>query len=538
MHITHMHITRKRRGKKTYYYAIRNQRIGKKVKPIKQIYLGTAESIVDALKGDTKQALLKTKTFGSIALLLSIEKTYSLEQLFDESLKKKRNNNVSGKYFLSVIFNRILKPKSKAGIDDWLKETYLDWFWNISTSSQKLWNHLCYLDDEVIDTIGNKIADKTFEIINDDQYLWDTSNYFTYINNRESKLLGKGKSKQGRHDKNLISHGVLVSKESRIPVWHTQYKYKHDSKILNEKINEISQFLKRYRKKEFTLIMDKGNNSKDNIKLLSKYSFIGSLRAEQTRKLFKIPLKKYECGYKNRKENCVKVHDAGIHKLYDSEYRIVISYEEASYKKQKKTFEMSLEETFKKYEEIKDKKYDKNMTAMNALKKILPRKRLKAFNKNILQKDKKWIVELSKNESEIKIYKQSFGKTAVFTNIKKDDAIDIIKSYRSLNIVEDQFKALHNSFMIPITPTYEWTDQKIKAHVFLCFIALVLVRVLEFEARAMHINKTYTRLLEEAGNIRMGLVLDGKKAEYCFEQMTVEQQELMNLFGLHEFAKF
>ena len=81
-------------------------------------------------------------------------------------------------------------------------------------------------------------------------------------------------------------------------------------------------------------------------------------------------------------------------------------------------------------------------------------------------------------------------------------------------------------------------DQKIKAHVFLCFIALVLVRVLEFEARAMKINKTYTRLLEEAGNIRMGLILDGKKAEYCFEQMTVEQQELMNLFGLHEFAKF
>lgn len=533
-----MYIVKRKSGKNAYYYAVEKKRIDGKVKTVKQIYLGTSDKIINQLTEKGGQALLKTKTFGSIALLLSIEKTYCLEQLFDESLKKKRNNNVSGKYYLSIIFNRILKPKSKAGIDDWLKETYLDWFWNINTSSQKLWNHLCYLDDDVIDTIGNKIADKTFEIINDDQYLWDTSNYFTYINNRESKLLGKGKSKQGRHDKNLICHGVLVSKESRIPVWQTQYKYKHDSKILNEKINEISQFLKRYRKKEFTLIMDKGNNSKDNIKLLSKYSFIGSLRAEQTRELFKIPLKEYECEYENRKENCVRVHDAGIHKLYESEYRIVVSYEEASYKKQKKTFEMSLEETFKKYEEIKDKKYDKNMTAMNALKKILPRKRLKAFNKNVVGKDKKWVVELSKNESEIKTYKQSFGKTAVFTNIEKDDAIDIIKSYRSLNIVEDQFKALHNSFMIPITPTYEWTDQKIKAHVFLCFIALVLVRVLEFEARAMHINKTYTRLLEEAGNIRMGLVLDGKKAEYCFEQMTVEQQELMNLFGLHEFAKF
>ncbi len=77
------------------------------------------------------------------------------------------------------------------------------------------------------------------------------------------------------------------------------------------------------------------------------------------------------------------------------------------------------------------------MTAMNALKKILPRKSLKALNKDVLEKDKKWIVELSKNESEIKTYKQSFGKTAVFTNKYKEKDIEIIKSYRSLNIVED-----------------------------------------------------------------------------------------------------
>lgn len=535
-----MHVTRKRRGKKTYYYAVENKRTGKKVRSVKQIYLGTAESMTDIITGKTKSNLLRSKSFGDIALLLYIEKMYNLEGVFNEALIKKRVNKISGKYYLSIIFNRILQPKSKAGINDWIKGTYLNWFWKIGTSSQKLWNHLCYLDDETINSIRDKIADRTFEIINDETFLWDTSNYFTYINNLDSEILAKGKSKEGRHEKNLISHGLLVGKQSGIPVWHTLFKYKHDSKILNEKTKEIETFLEKYKKKDYILIMDKGNNSLDNIKAISKHKFIGSLRSEQIKDLLKIPLTEFKLEYKTKKGNEVRVYDAGKQKLYDSEYTVVVSYETASAKKKKITFEKSLKETFEKYGEIKDKKFKTNISAMNALNKILPRKQLKAFKKEIIKEGDTWKIKLSKNDSEIKEYEQSFGKTAIFTNIeyeKGTDARDVVRSYRSLIVVEGQFKALHNAFLIPITPCYEWTDQKIKAHVFLCFIGLVLVRTLEFVSVKKGLTSTFSSLLEEAGNIRMGLLTDrNRKVNYCFEQMTVREQQIMSMFGLHEFS--
>ncbi len=284
-----------------YYYALEKKRVEGKVKTTKQIYLGTAKDMAEKLTGRS-ESLVSTRVFGSIALLLYIEKLYGLEDLFNKSLPKKRRNNVSGRYFLSIVFNRILKPKSKAGIDKWLKTTYLDWYWDMSTSSQKLWNHLEYLDDDTISAIEGGIAKTTFELTDNDdmEFLWDTTNYFTYMGNRRSSVLAKGKSKQGRHEKNLICHGLLAGRESRMPFRIFQFKYMHDSKLFQKKIREVASFLRSYRNKEFTLIIDKGNNSKKNIPLLSKYKFIGSLRKEQAKNLLKIPLRDYRHRYRTR----------------------------------------------------------------------------------------------------------------------------------------------------------------------------------------------------------------------------------------------
>ncbi|MBU4436959.1 MAG: hypothetical protein KKH78_01640, partial [Candidatus Altiarchaeota archaeon] len=297
-----MHLSKRRRGNKAYYYALEKTRVGDKVKTTKQIYLGTAKDIAEKLTSRT-ESLVSTKTFGSLALLLYIEKLYGLEDIFNESLDKKRKNTISGKYFISIVFNRILKPKSKTGIDKWLKTTYLDWYWNMSTSSQKLWNHLEYLDDKTISAIESKIAKTTFELTNnnDKEFLWDTTNHFTYMSNKKSSVIAKGKSKQGRHEKNLICHGLLAGKESRMPLRIFQFKYMHDSKIFKKKIKEVTGFLKSYKNREFTLIADKGNNSEKNIKLLSKYKFIGSLRKEQVKYLLEIPLKDYQHEYRTRK---------------------------------------------------------------------------------------------------------------------------------------------------------------------------------------------------------------------------------------------
>lgn len=529
-----MYIVKQKRKKGVYYYAVEKKRMAGKVMTVKQIYLGSSETVISKLTDNSTQ-ILKSKTFGSIALLLHIEKELGLEKIFNESLGKKRKNDVSGKYFLSILFNRILEPASKAGIDKWMKTTYLDWIWKITASSQKYWNHLDYLNDETIAKIESKIAEKIFEKMDDKEFLLDTTNHFTYIQNRDSEILAKGKSKQGRNDKNLLCYGLLVGGDSRMPLNLFQYKYEADSEFLKERIDEILKFLELYRKCGFTLIFDKGNNSEDNVKKFTDHKFIGSLRKEQATKLLEIPLENYKSNYITQKKHTVYVYDAGKKPLYDSEYRVVLSYQKESYEKQRKKFEETIKKTLDKYEKIKGKKYDDIISASNGLNAILPKKYKKAFKKEILPEGNEYVVKLSEVPKSKELYETYFGKNVLFTNRLETPAIEIVQSYRSLHMVEDQFKALHNAFMVPITPIYEWTDQKIKAHIFLCYLALILVRMLEYDARKKEMHITFSKLLKEAKNIRVGLVSDGKTAKYCFERMDVEQQRIMSAFDLQEF---
>ena len=111
-----MYLVRQKRKNGIYYYAVEKKRIAGKVMTVKQIYLGSSETVINKLTDNSLQ-ILKSKTFGSVALLLHIEKQFGLEKIFNDSLDKKRKNDVSGKYFLSILFNRILEPTSKAGND-------------------------------------------------------------------------------------------------------------------------------------------------------------------------------------------------------------------------------------------------------------------------------------------------------------------------------------------------------------------------------------------------------------------------------------
>jgi len=113
----------------------------------------------------------------------------------------------------------------------------------------------------------------------------------------------------------------------------------------------------------------------------------------------------------------------------------------------------SLGKVEKILQEMKDKKYKKSLSAANALKSILPQKYLKVFDKDIAEGENKWTVKLSKNYLERKAYEQSFGKTVLFTNNFDSSPAEIAESYRPFSLIEDQFKLLHNTFMVSSSST-------------------------------------------------------------------------------------
>ena len=74
------------------------------------------------------------------------------------------------------------------------------------------------------------------------------------------------------------------------------------------------------------------------------------------------------------------------------------------------------------------------------------------------------------------------GKLLLVTNTKDMDVVDVVTRYKSLADIERGFKLLKSD--IEIGPVYHRLPDRIRAHAYICFIALVLARVMRARLRA------------------------------------------------------
>ena len=73
------------------------------------------------------------------------------------------------------------------------------------------------------------------------------------------------------------------------------------------------------------------------------------------------------------------------------------------------------------------------------------------------------------------------GKFFLKTNLPADtfSTTEVVGSYKQLQTVERAFKELKN--FLKIRPMYHYTDDRVKAHVFICVLAYTMERILELE---------------------------------------------------------
>jgi transposase len=108
------------------------------------------------------------------------------------------------------------------------------------------------------------------------------------------------------------------------------------------------------------------------------------------------------------------------------------------------------------------------------------------------------------------------GKLLLVTNTKAT-AAEVVQRYKSLADIERGFRALKSD--IEIGPLYHRLPQRIRAHALICFIALVLYRVMRMRLKAAKRSESPTTLLEQLKRIH---------------QQTVETGEGERLTGLTE----
>ena len=82
-------------------------------------------------------------------------------------------------------------------------------------------------------------------------------------------------------------------------------------------------------------------------------------------------------------------------------------------------------------------------------------------------------------DEKLKKYKETMGFYSIVTSEINDDDKEIINKYHGLSRIEDSFRIIKSD--LEGRPIYVWLEEHIKAHFLICFIALTIIRILQYK---------------------------------------------------------
>jgi transposase len=537
-----------------YWYAVEMARINGKPKQVWQMYLGTAEKIIEMMKGseDKPYARFKSFQFGKIAAMLQISEELKFIEIVNKHTDKKLMAGLTvGEYLLLDIIGKSSNISSENGLEEWFKNSALSILWKFphKLSCQNFLNHMGYIDQATIKNIEIDISRILIEKGIKPSILYlDESNWFTYGDNYDTKseLLKKGFNKKHRYDKNQV--GVaLVTNEDNIPFMHETYAGNiHDSTEFPELIDGIVNYLTdlKINTEDITLVFDKGNNSTDNIgKLISKMSFVASAKFDQAEDLLDIPLEDFKHIYTNSKDH--EIYGSRTkYTFFGKEFTTIVTYNKATHTLQKESYLSSKAKILAKMTDLKrrlesdrGKERDKSSVEREISDIIIKdfRSIIGYEVSDIPKGKKKPKIKFWTRIAKEKKREKSFGKLIIFTDKSEWHSKKIVQTYNNKYLVEDDFKLLNDELLVPIGPIYHRKDFNIRVHVFLAIVGLLFYRYLAWKTKRF--NLTLKKLIDHLSQIRIALVLDksSNKSDVIVEEMTSVQASLFSFLNMGKY---
>ncbi len=122
------------------------------------------------------------------------------------------------------------------------------------------------------------------------------------------------------------------------------------------------------------------------------------------------------------------------------------------------------------------------------------------------------------------------GKLILVTNVRDLDAKAIVQRYKSLADIERGFRVLKSE--IAIAPVYHRLPERIRAHALLCFLALVLHRLMRLRLKEAGSALSPARAIALAQRIQYHRVTLRHRKIEGVTKLTPEQKELFDQLGV------
>lgn len=560
--MAHFHI-KKKKGR-PYLYVREIARVHGTPKVISQIYIGSPEKVAALAQGlDSQIAALKVEEFGALWLALQADSGIDLVSVVDSIVPAcpKETGPSIGEYFLYCVLNRMVEPQSKNRLARWYQHTAIQQLRPVEIeqlTSQRYWEKWDRVSEQALEKIARKFFFRIWEAESPstDCLLFDTTNYYTFIaSDTKCDLAVRGNNKEGRHHLRQIGLGLMVARDSRLPIYYDVYPgNRHDSRLFESVMDEMFGVVCGFggTKERLTVVFDKGMNSESNFAWIDAHPqvhFVTTYSPYFAEDLAQVSLERFEPVDTPKNQQLIEEGKDSEQLLayrtkdkYWGKLRtVIVTYNPKTARKQQYTFDSKLETLRQELLTMRAKVRDNapqwrdGDTVRERYIKLCERLHLPSdlFTLEFLESADGLTMKFAKDAYRVSRKRATFGKIIVITDNRDWSTSKILEAHLDRWRVEDQFRLSKDDEVVSVQPLRHWTESKIKCHLFTCVVAMTYLRRIELKLESAGVKRTAKTVMGELQKLHSILeIVDGRhKPRRRLEQPTKTQAEALKAFG-------
>ncbi len=438
---------------------------------------------------------LERVNYGFVMVLFNLLQTYQLTDFFR---RRSKEHNLSYQLIhpiLLMLCDRINDPLSKLGSHS----VQTEYFGLPPVELHHLYRSLDYLSLHN-DAIQKQIYQHNRNLFNyelDVVFFDVTTFYFDSDKVKEGELRQLGFGKDGKVGKTQVVFSLLIDKH-KMPIGFELFNGKQFEGHTFE--NALKTLKERYAIGKVIVVADSGMMSKKNIASFEQQGIAQTYEYIVGDRLKTLPHKiKEQLIDKKNYTTTIDLSENG------EESAMKVCVIEHDNKKIIGTWSAKREAKDKYDREARVTKAKQLLQIPDQLKKKAKNYYLKTSNKIEYELDEQRITEDAKYD----------GYKAIATNTKDISLKMLLEQYRYLYQIEHSFRTFKS--FLEARPMFHWTDERIKGHLVMCYMALVMLRFMEQKT-----GLTENGIRKVLSKMQMSKVKSGDKTFWLRAKQTPE----------------
>ncbi len=499
--------------------------------------VGRPETLPEPPKFDT------AKAFGDIWVLHQLWHELGLSDALRRALRSSRRQFDAEALVRAMVFNRLIDPTSKIGVVEWLRaETSMPGIDPEAVHHMQLMRAMDALEENK-DAVEQAVANQLHPLLDKDLSVvfYDVTSVRIHGTAQlEDDLRAYGQSKDIHGIGRQFALGVIQTAEG-LPIAHEVFEGNvAETRTL---VPILQRLQKRFALRRIVIVADRGLLSLDNVAALEE---LGRAQGVCVDYILAVPARRYSAFADILREVQPALDSADdpvdqdvITETLWEERRLVIAHNAARAAEQTGARQSIIAELDALGDALARKLDAQDAGENGRGRRSSDRGAYQRFHKALLEKQMTRFIKpdlgspsftYSVDEEALEQAERLDGKLLLVTSLSDMTPEEVVHRYRSLADIERGFRVLKSE--IEIAPVYHRLPDRIRAHALVCFLALVLYRILRMRLKAAQSPVSPSRLLKSLSRIQKHTVHVGANAYHGITRPEPEQLDLFRTLNI------